>query len=80
MFLRKNGRIERKNETHLQQLLQKDKPPTLVDQIPSRISTIVYSPVINYQFKKGEGTENEAWYYTQSFFPRTSICVYCVLE
>ena len=42
MFLRKNSRIEKKKkETHLQQLPQKNKPPTLIDQTPSRMSTIV---------------------------------------
>ena len=40
MFLRKNGRIE-KVETHLQQLPQKNKPPPLIDQTPSRVSPIV---------------------------------------
>ena len=39
MFLRKNSGIEKK-ETHLWQLPQKNKPPTLIDQALSRISTI----------------------------------------
>ena len=65
MFLRKNSRIEKK--THLQQLPQKNKPPTLFNQAPSRMSTIVQPPLINYQFKKGGCTENEALNCTQSF-------------
>ena len=40
MFLRKNSRIEKK-EAHLQQLPQKNNPPTLTDQTPSRILKIV---------------------------------------
>ena len=41
----------KKIETHLQQLPQKSKPP-LIDQTPSRISTIVQSPTLLILFKK----------------------------
>ena len=41
MFLRKNSGIEKKKETHLWQLPQKNKLPTLIDQTLPRISTIV---------------------------------------
>ena len=56
MFLRKNSRIEKKKETHLQQLPQKNKPPTLIDQTPSRISTIVLPHLLITDLKR-EGAQ-----------------------
>ena len=66
MFFQKNWSNQNKIKTHLLQAAQKSKSPSLIDQILSRISTIVQPPPINkkkidpFQFKSREGTENEA--------------------
>ena len=77
----------KKIETRLQQLPQKNKSPPFIDQIPSRISTIVQPPSINLKMKnrllsnlkRGRHRNRSIIFYTQSFFAHTTgIYIYYV--
>ena len=57
--------LVRKNETHLQQLPQKDKHPSLLirhspDFKPFFSPDLLINKIDPFQYKKGESTENEA--------------------